>query len=218
MRPTSIGLALAALLNVAAQQALANEPAPPTKPKPTAAKVQAPRVQAPKASVPKGHAAKIQMPKVQAPKVKVTKTPVSKTAKSSTSGSKTTIAKPTKTKTAGSMGSRATTLPPISGTWTPTNAVAQKLATKPNMIPRARGVLPPGTDLNLATAGFKNYGQFVATVNNAQNHGLDFAQLKALMTGIRLDGSRTGQPTLSLGQAKQRLLTTGSTTPTARRR
>jgi hypothetical protein len=232
MRGKTIGLALAAaLLNLAAQPALANKPTPPAKPKAPVVKTQAPKVQAPKTQAPKiqtpklqgpkiqapktqapkVHAAKVQMPKAQAPKVKVPKTQASRTVKSSPSASKT----PAKIKSTGPTGS---TLPVFSRTWPPTNAVAQKLSTKPNMIERARAVLPPGTDLNLATAGFKNYGQFVAAVNNAQNHGLDFARLKALMTGINLDGTRTGQPTLSLGQAKQRLQTTTSMTPTNPRR
>lgn len=216
MRGKTIGLALAAaLLNLAAQPALANKSTPPPKPKVPVVKTQAPKVQAPKTQAPKVHAAKVQMPKAQAPKVKVPKKQASRTVKSSPSASKTTIAKPAKTKATGPTGS---TLPLFSRTWPPTNAVAQKLSTKPNMIERARAVLPPGTDLTLATAGFKNYGQFVAAVNNAQNHGLDFARLKALMTGINLDGTRTGQPTLSLGQAKQRLQTTTSMTPTNPRR
>ena len=76
--------------------------------------------------------------------------------------------------------------------------------TKPNQLNRAKAVLPPGTDLNLATEGFKNFGQFNAAVNASLNHsGIDFADLKAAMTGITLTGEPTNQPILSLGQALQ---------------
>jgi hypothetical protein len=106
---------------------------------------------------------------------------------------------------------------PVVGRWTPRNPVAQKLSTKPQMLAKVERVLPGITDLNAATAGFKNYGQFVAAVNATQNQGVDFAKLKALMTGINLNGTPTGQPTLSLGQAKKVLQTTPPPTTLARR-
>ena len=84
-------------------------------------------------------------------------------------------------------------------------------------------------DVFEAGYGFKNFGQFNAAVNNAQNHGLSFEQLKMLMTGVSVDaagvvlyanrnsdGSVTmvplaaltnPAPTTSLGQAKQTLAT-----------
>lgn len=91
-------------------------------------------------------------------------------------------------------------------TWKPTNAVSEKLVTKPNLLQKAKTVLPANTDLNLATAGFKNFGQFNAAVNVSQNLHIDFAQLKLKMTGIPLTGTPPGgttQPptTMSLGQA-----------------
>jgi hypothetical protein len=81
-----------------------------------------------------------------------------------------------------------------------------------------------------AAYGFKNFGQFNAAVNNAQNLGLSFEQLKTRMTGVSV--SPTGvvlyanlnpngtvtmvplaqltnpAPTTSLGQAKKTLATT----------
>jgi hypothetical protein len=88
-------------------------------------------------------------------------------------------------------------------------------------------------DLYKAAYGFKNLGQFVAAVNNAQNHDLSFEQLKTLMTGVSVDakgvvlyanrnpdGTLTmvpleqvtdPAPTKSLGQAKK---TIGSTPKT----
>jgi hypothetical protein len=87
--------------------------------------------------------------------------------------------------------------------------------------------------------GFKNLGQFVAAVNNAQNHDLAFEQLKTLMTGVSVsaegivlyanrnpDGTVTmvpledvtdPAPTKSLGQAKKTIeapvVETETTTP-----
>ena len=88
-------------------------------------------------------------------------------------------------------------------TWQPTNAVSEKLMTKPNQLARLKAVLPAGTDINKATAGFKNFGQLNAAVNASQNLGINFADLKASMTGITIDGRRTNQPTKSLGQSIQ---------------
>jgi hypothetical protein len=63
------------------------------------------------------------------------------------------------------------------------------------------------TALNGATSGFKNFGQAVAASNVSQNLDVEFADLKALMTGFDMDGvaveGQTG--TLSLGQALQKL-------------
>jgi len=75
--------------------------------------------------------------------------------------------------------------------------------TKPNQLAKLKAVLPAGTDINDATAGFKNFGQLNAAVNVSQNLGIDFADLKASMTGITIDGDKTNQPTKSLGQAIQ---------------
>ena len=85
-------------------------------------------------------------------------------------------------------------------TWEPTNAVAEKLMGKPNQLAKAKAVIGD-TDINLATDGFKNFGQFNAAVNASQNLGIDFADLKAAMTGITLEGDKTNEPTKSLGQA-----------------
>jgi hypothetical protein len=85
--------------------------------------------------------------------------------------------------------------------WTPDNPVAEKLASKPTILAKARGVLPADTDLNNATAGFKNFGQFVAAVNVSRNLGIPFADLKANVTGVKLDGQPTGKASTSLGGA-----------------
>jgi hypothetical protein len=79
--------------------------------------------------------------------------------------------------------------------------VAEKLAAKPSIVAKTKGVLPANTDLNNATAGFKNFGQFVAAVNVSRNVGIPFADLKASMTGVKLDGQPTNKPVTSLGGA-----------------
>ncbi len=73
--------------------------------------------------------------------------------------------------------------------------------TKPNQLAKLLAVVPDGTDINDATAGFKNFGQLNAAVNVSQNLGIDFADLKAAMTGLTLDGVETNEATKSLGQA-----------------
>jgi len=84
-------------------------------------------------------------------------------------------------------------------------------------------------DVFEAAFGFKNFGQFNAAVNNAQNHDLSFVQLKTLMTGVSVDAAGVvlyanrnpdgtvtmvplaaltdPAPTTSLGQAKKTLAT-----------
>jgi hypothetical protein len=99
------------------------------------------------------------------------------------------------------------------GTWTPDNPVAQKLSTKSSILRKVETSLGTGVDLNHATSGFKNFGQFVAAVNVSNNHNIAFADLKAAMTGIDINGQAvttsgtTGVQTLSLGQAIQKLKT-----------
>ena len=111
----------------------------------------------------------------------------------------------TSTTASNTSGTGSTTGTPSTGTvWVPDNPVAKKLATKANLLSKVQTSLP-GADLNAATAGFKNFGQFVAAVNTSQNLGIPFADLKASMTGLTMTGEPTGQPTLSLGQSIQRL-------------
>lgn len=69
--------------------------------------------------------------------------------------------------------------------------VQEKLTKNTNLASKLSGRLPAGTDLMLASEGFRNLGQFVAAVNVSNNLGIPFADLKARMV---TDG-------LSLGQA-----------------
>jgi hypothetical protein len=77
--------------------------------------------------------------------------------------------------------------------------------------------LPVGTTIQDVSAGFKNWGQFVAAVHVSNNLGLDFTQLKTAMTGLTpnpVPGAppiQTGTP-MSLGQAIK-TVTSGTTAP-----
>ncbi|HEX6739539.1 MAG TPA: hypothetical protein VF310_14770 [Vicinamibacteria bacterium] len=78
----------------------------------------------------------------------------------------------------------------------PPNKAQRHLEQNANLRNKLLARLPPNTDINAAASGFKNLGQFVAAVNVSHNHGIAFADLKALMTGDH---------PLSLGQALQQL-------------
>ena len=102
--------------------------------------------------------------------------------------------------------STTTTTTTTTGTeWKPTNAVAEKLMTKPNQLAKLKAVIGDTVDINDATAGFKNFGQLNAAVNVSQNLGIEFSDLKAAMTGTTIEGAKTNQPTKSLGQAIHQL-------------
>ena len=68
----------------------------------------------------------------------------------------------------------------------------QLLTQNTQLASKLQALLPPGTDLQTAAAGFKNLGQFVAAVHVSKNLGIPFDQLKAAMTG---------NPPMSLGKA-----------------
>ncbi len=146
-------------------------------------------------------------------KAPVTTTATSSSAKKTAAAGGATTATSSTTNSSTGTSTTGTSTTGTSTTWTPTNPVAQKLSTKSNLVQKANRVLPANTDLNLATAGFKNFGQFVAAVNVSQNLKIPFADLKLAMTGIPLSGtsttgtggSTTPATTLSLGQAIQKL-------------
>lgn len=61
--------------------------------------------------------------------------------------------------------------------------IGDRLAQSPQLSSRLQGLLPPGTNLQDASKGFKNLGQFVAAVHVSHNLNIPFDQLKAKMTG-----------------------------------
>ena len=99
---------------------------------------------------------------------------------------------------------------------TPTTPTTQKVK-NPKLEARLLTLLPAGTNIQDASQGFKNWGQFVAAVHVSNNLGIPFADLKTAMTGL-VPGTTPGTtvPTttpMSLGQAIQSLK--GTTTTTA---
>ena len=99
--------------------------------------------------------------------------------------------------TTGPQGRGSATKPPH-----PTPPAAKKSPTTPATPPKAKAPLTPqdhltaqpklaaklqtlipGTPVNVAAQGFRNFGQFVAAVHVSNNLGIPFADLKARMTG-----------------------------------
>jgi hypothetical protein len=193
-----VALALSSTLAIAGPGAKANGP----KTKSTAAKPA--KVQGASSTKAKGPSAK---PAASA-KTKPVKSTTTKPGNAKKTQPTTTASTATSSTSTSSTSTSTTTdtTDATTTTWKPTNAVSQKLVTKPNLLQKAKAVLPANTDLNLATAGFKNFGQFNAAINVSQNLHIDFAELKLRMTGIPLTGTPTGTtgtpaPTMSLGQA-----------------
>jgi hypothetical protein len=67
---------------------------------------------------------------------------------------------------------------------------------KPQLRARLEAMLPSGVTLNEAAEGFRNQGQFIAALQQSQNHDISFGDLKAQMTGDH---------PLSLGEAMRTL-------------
>ena len=109
---------------------------------------------------------------------------------------KTAKVKTVKVKTTETAVPRTTTTGTVttSGTLSP---VQQKLQRNTNLAAKLQSRLPPGTDLMRASAGFRNLGQFVATVNASHNHGLSFVELKRR---IVVQGMSLGQASHDMRQ------------------
>ena len=96
------------------------------------------------------------------------------------------------------------------------NPIAQKLQGKP-LGARLEKMLPTGMTLDKASSGFRNQGQFIAAVHVSRNLGIPFADLKATMLGLPLQGTTTTTTLrpMSLGQAIQRLRPSANATTEA---
>ena len=82
------------------------------------------------------------------------------------------------------------------GTGSKQSSVSERLQDNTKLASKLQSLLPAGTNLQQATQGFKNLGQFVAAVHVSHNLGIPFDQLKAKMIG---------PPSESLGKAIQAL-------------
>jgi len=70
--------------------------------------------------------------------------------------------------------------------------VADRIERDSALNAKVTSMLPAGTDLKTASAGFKNQGQFIAALHVSKNLNIPFTDLKAKMTGSNHE---------SLGQA-----------------
>jgi hypothetical protein len=61
--------------------------------------------------------------------------------------------------------------------------VSDQLTRNTNLSTQLQGLFPAGTDLQKASAGFKNLGQFVAAAHVSHNLDIPFDTLKGKMTG-----------------------------------
>jgi hypothetical protein len=64
---------------------------------------------------------------------------------------------------------------------TANNDVVTRLNHNTALASKLQGLLPAGTDLDMAAMGFKNLGQFVAAVHVSKNLNIPFDQLKTAM-------------------------------------
>ena len=55
----------------------------------------------------------------------------------------------------------------------------QRMTENPNLATRVQSLLPPGTSLEAAAAGFKDEGQFIAALHVSHNLNIPFNELKA---------------------------------------
>jgi hypothetical protein len=62
-------------------------------------------------------------------------------------------------------------------------SAVEHLQRHPEQAARVQQMLPPGTDMNSAAGGFKNFGQFVSAVQVSKNLNIPFDQLKMKTTG-----------------------------------
>lgn len=212
-------LVLAALPSIAIADGPSKPPKPPkaakvtTAPKPTVTtsivttKVKTAHGQPKLAKTPKTKAPAVKSTTVKAAKTttpKSSKTTVKASANTEKSKSVKTKSVTTTTADATASTSTSTTTPGSGDTTVPLTDVQQKLKRNTNLASKLQSRLPAGTDLMKAAYGFKNLGQFVAAVNTSYHDGIPFAQLKRKMV-------REG---MSLGQAKQALRPSSTTTPT----
>src|SRR5438128_2093485 len=68
-----------------------------------------------------------------------------------------------------------------------------RIERNPALKSKVESMLPAGENLKTAASGFKNAGQFMATLHASKDAGIPFDQLKAKMMG--------SNPPMSLGQA-----------------
>jgi hypothetical protein len=86
----------------------------------------------------------------------------------------------------------------------PKMTVGARLEKNTALAANLQRLFPQGTDLQLASSGFKNLGQFVAAAHVSKNLGIPFDQLKARMVD-NPTLQATGDSPVSLGKAIKEL-------------
>ena len=124
----------------------------------------------------------------------------------------------TPTPTTNSTTTTSTTTTSTTTTTTSLNPIAQKL-TNTQLGTRLEHLLPAGTTLDTASAGFKHQGQFIAALHVSQNLGIPFANLKTAMLATTVPGATIATPSSpkTLGQAIQQLKPFANSTTEANR-
>jgi hypothetical protein len=105
-------------------------------------------------------------------------------------------------------------VPPTTAVVTPTTPTTHSVK-NPKLEARLQTLLPAGTNIQDASQGFKNWGQFVAAVHVSNNLNIPFADLKTAMTGMAPGTTAPALTPMSLGQAIQSLKGTTTTEPGA---
>jgi hypothetical protein len=128
-----------------------------------------------------------------------------------TTGKAETRAAKTEAKAARKSGTIPTTTTTVVTPTTPTTHSVKN----PKLEARLLTLLPAGTNIQDASQGFKNWGQFVAAVHVSNNLNIPFADLKTAMTGMTPGTTVPTATPMSLGQAIQSLKGTTPTEPGA---
>lgn len=87
----------------------------------------------------------------------------------------------------------------------PMRALPRDFDRHPGIATRVRPMLPSGTNVHDAAAGFRNTGQFVAATNVSRNLGIPFEELKARMMGGESLGQaiQSSRPGMSRGESRR---------------
>jgi hypothetical protein len=185
-----VSVSLFAASSADARQGRGNGGGPKTHPVKATSGGGSTHVSGPKSSpAPKVHGGGNGNSAAKAPKPTSTTTASAKAPKgpSSKAPSATTASAKTKSTTT---ASGTTVAPPTTTTTVTLTPVQQKLQRNTNLAAKLESRLPKGTDLMLASEGFRNLGQFVAAVNVSNNLKIPFADLKMSMVD---EGNSLGQ-------------------------
>jgi hypothetical protein len=155
-------------------------------------------------------------PKAKAQPAKTAAKADTRVVKTETRAAKTTAKAETRVAKAETKAARKSGTTPATTTTTtvvtPTTPTTQSVK-NPKLEARLLTLLPAGTNVQDASQGFKNWGQFVAAVHVSNNLNIPFADLKMAMTGLAPGTTVPATTPKSLGQAIQSIKGTPTTEP-----